>query len=66
MQTQESLVDRLLCVSAASPGWTVTVPPAVPNVTPSSEDPKITACQGGWADGRAVPKTLTFVAKKAL
>lgn len=59
----EPLVNRLLCVTVPQ-GWTITVPPSVPNLTPQP-DQQATACQGGWSDQRAVPSHLTFVASKA-
>ena len=60
---EESLVDRLLCVTVPE-GWTVTVPPGVADLAGAATgvEAERTACQGGWSDVRAVPATLTFSA----
>jgi hypothetical protein len=60
---EESLVDRLLCVTVPE-GWTVSVPPGLADLAGAATGvvAERTACQGGWSDVRAVPATLTFLA----
>jgi hypothetical protein len=60
---EESLVDRLLCVTVPE-GWTVSVPAGLADLAGAATGvvAERTACQGGWSDVRAVPATLTFLA----
>jgi hypothetical protein len=60
---EESLVDRLLCVTVPE-GWAVSVPPGLADLAGAATgvDAERTACQGGWSDLRAIPATLTFLA----
>jgi hypothetical protein len=62
---EESLVDRLLCITVPE-SWTVSVPPGLADLAGAATGMVLerTACQGGWSDIRAVPATLTFRARE--